>query len=323
MPSQQDKAAQVTETQTGSFAGQLQTASRTEETAQLSLASMETATVSQVTDYRKEADWTPGSVASKTAQAVTTSELRSVQVEQTQTVEAEGQLNVQKAVLADSTLSVTSLLESPSLYAAQILQSEKPLEEFVAGQTQSARPVAPTEQRTVQVSQVMSSIRESPLDIKRPAGQTAKASMPESEVVVKSQELVMDYVLPQKELPVETAMPSISFTEQRAVSVGHVIEAEIQPGLSTDFKPEEKTAVRLIPEHVQTAVSSVQVAYKEDMLDHFIGAQSQVARPVTNQQRTIVVSQVQPSDVIHCKHDHWAVDGEWEIAEWETIHIVV
>ena len=56
-------------------------------------------------------------------------------------------------------------------------------------------------------------------------------------------------------------MPSISFTEQRAVSVGHVIEAEIQPGLSTDFKPEEKTAVRFIPEHVQTAVADVQVAY--------------------------------------------------------------
>ena len=239
-------------------------------------------------------------------------------------VEADGQLNVQKAVLANSTLSVASLLETPSLYAARILQSEKPLKEFVAGQTQFARSVAPTEQRTVQVFQVMSSIRESPLDIKRLAGQTAKASMPESEVVGKSQELVMDYyVLPQKVLPVETSMPSISFTEQRAVSVGHVIEAEIQPGLSTDFKPEEKTAVRLIPEHVQTAVSSVQVAYKEDMLDHFIGAQSQVARPVTNQQRTIVVSQVQPSDVIHCKHDHWAVDGEWEIAEWETIHIVV
>ena len=65
-----------------------------------------------MTDYRKEADWTPGSVASKDP---TTSELRSVQVEQTQTVEAEGQLNVQKDVLADSTLSVTSLLETPSL----------------------------------------------------------------------------------------------------------------------------------------------------------------------------------------------------------------
>ena len=84
------------------------------------------------------------------------------------------------------------------LYAAQILQSEKPLVDFVAGQTQSARPVSPTEQRTVQVSQVMSSIRESPLDIK----------------------------------------------------------------------------------------------------------------PVTDEQRTVVVSQVQPSDVIHFKHDHWAVDGE-------------
>ena len=95
------------------------------------------------------------------------------------------------------------------LYAAQILQSEKPLVEFVAGQTQSARPVSPTEQRTVQVTKVMSSIRESPLDIK----------------------------------------------------------------------------------------------------------------PVTDEQRTVVVSQVQPSDVIHFKHDHWAVDGEWEIVEWETTQL--
>ena len=114
VPSQQGKAAQVTETQTGSFAGQLQTASRTEETAQLSLASMETANVSQVTNYRKEADWTPGSVTSKTAQAVTTSELRSVQVEQIQTVEEEGQLIVQKTVLADSTLS--RLYTRPKFY---------------------------------------------------------------------------------------------------------------------------------------------------------------------------------------------------------------
>ena len=43
---------------------------------------------------------------------------------------SEGQLNVQ----ADSTLSVTLLLEATSLYAAQLLQSEKPLVEFVTGQ---------------------------------------------------------------------------------------------------------------------------------------------------------------------------------------------
>ena len=56
----------------------------------------------------------------------------------------------------------------------------------------------------------------------------------------------MDYVLPQKELPVETALPSVSFTEQWVMSVGYVIEVELQPGFFTDFKPKKKTAARLI-----------------------------------------------------------------------------
>lgn len=296
VPSNQGKAAQVTETQTGSFAGQFQTADQIRETAQLSLSSMETATVSHVWDYRKEADWVPTSAqpAKKTAQAVASSELRSVQVEQTQTVEAGGQLDVTEALMADSTSSITPLLEMSSLYSAQIFQKEKPLEQFVRGQSQSARPVAPSERRTVQVSQVQTSIHESPLDIVRPVEQTAKSSLPQSEVAVKTEDVVMDYCVPQKQLAMETATPNVSFTEQRAVSVGHVIESGIQSSLSADSRPEEKTAIRSIPEHVQMGVASVQVAYKEGLLDDFVTAQSQRAKSMTDEQRTVLVSEVQP-----------------------------
>ena len=87
----------------------------------------------------------------------------------------------------------------------------------------------------------MSSIGESPLDIKRPAGQMPAACPNQG-----SWQESMDYILPQKELPVETALPSVSFTEQWVMSVGYVIEAELQPGFFTDFKPKKKTAARLI-----------------------------------------------------------------------------
>lgn len=293
--SHEGRTAQVTVVQTTSVAGQLETPSVAHETATFSVSSMETAEVSQIWDYRREDQWVPlkqQSVA-KTAQSVTPSELKSVQIEETRAVEAAGQFNVQRAAPVESVASVTSLLETPSLYAPQVLQAEEPLDDFVAAQWQTARPVAPSEQKTVQISQVETHLREGPLSIEQPLAQTAKTSVPANEVAVQRQEIVMDDILPQETKPVETALPTISFTEQKALSVAHVTESTAPSGLVVPVRPEEKTAVSVLDENLVTGVTHVQVAFKEAPLDETEPLPIQTAHRVPEQLRTVQVSQVQ------------------------------
>ena len=148
------KAAQVTEVLAGSVASQLTTATALAETAQVSMPSMEIATSSQVSDFTREADWAPGAPhpASKKAQTIPAAEVRSVQVETTQTVESEGEFQAPKMTRVEPNSSVTAaVLETSTLYSADVLQKETPLADFTPGQFQSARPAEPAEQRTVQV----------------------------------------------------------------------------------------------------------------------------------------------------------------------------
>ena len=302
------RAAQVTQVQTGSSIGQLNsTAVPSAETASISLPiMMETATVTKINDYSKEGEFAPDSAhpASKTAQAISGSELKSIQVEENRVVESEGHLKamVTGSLLAESTSSVSQLFESPSTYAAQVLQKEQPLAEFQSElQNQSARPVPPSDHKTaVQVSQVETGICEGVLEKEKQATeQRANAShLPEKEVAVrKGEEVLMDFISPRRDqkTATETAVPS--FTEQRAVSVGQVIEATSEADWTAGMKPEGKLALHILPEQVQTQVASVQPAYKEGQMEDFVIGLQQTVKPVpVEEQRTVVqVSTVEPN----------------------------
>ena len=102
------RAAQVTLVQAGSSTSQLKSTVPSTETASMSLPNtMETATVTQVVHYNKEGEFGPYTdhTASKKAQTISGSELRSAQVEENRLVESEGNLKA---------ISTGSLLAEPT-----------------------------------------------------------------------------------------------------------------------------------------------------------------------------------------------------------------
>ena len=167
------------------------------------------------------------------------------------------------------------------------------MEEFTSGQAQSARQVT-DEKRTVQISQVQTEMKEEILEIEKPASKTAVSSVPEIETAVVSQDVLMDFTVPQTAKAIESETPVVCVTEHRAVSVAQVVEGSSEAELVPEVKKKSKKASRILPEKTETAVSQVETGHKEAPMEEFVPAPSQLASIATDEQRT----QVQVTQVV-------------------------
>ena len=103
--------------------------------------------------------------------------------------------------------------------------------------TETASVVLP-ENKAVSVGSVVEASAESQLiPSVKPEKKTAKASLPQSEAVVLSQDVLMDTTQPQTAKVVETETPVVKVTEQRAVSVSQVVESSRKAELLPESKP--------------------------------------------------------------------------------------
>jgi hypothetical protein len=168
---------------------------------------------------------------------------------------------------------------------------EAPLEEFKPEARQTVRPIV-DEQRTVQIIETKSEMKVEPLKIEQPSNKTAKNIQPQSEVAVVSQDVLMDFTVPQVTTVIETESPLVSITEQKSINISEVVPASSEMQMVPETKKKSKKATKVLPEKTETSVSQVEASFKEAPMEEFKSEIGQTSQPKLDEQHTVQITQV-------------------------------
>ena len=210
-----------------------------------------------------------------------------------------------------------------SVEDVQIAYKEKPLDDFLPAQHQTARPVS-DERKTVQVKEIHAAVRESPLETLVPKEEKAKTHLPVSEAPVIVEHSVMDFTSPHTASQVTSEMPTVAVTPHNAFTVEQHQESSVEEELSPAVVPEAKQAARVLPQYTETAVADVQVAFKEEPLKDFVTGQTQTARavPEVRKRKNVQITEVH-SEVSETPLDMSLPKGEVAKCQQQSVEAAV
>ena len=158
-----------------------------------------------------------------------------LQVHQVVEGSVEGQLSQQAIPEGRKAVPVLAQSNEMTVTDVQLAFKETCLEEFVPGQTQSAQ-VATEDQKTVQVAEVHSSVKEAPLMTETPKTEKATTAVSVQQVSFVEETAGMDFTTIELVKPIQQETSSVIQTTQNAVAVQQVVEATMEGELPKKVK---------------------------------------------------------------------------------------